>query len=194
MRIIKWNDFVRNILQNRFYAYFYILPSGTRRCTPNCGATMLLRRHWCRNLDAVNCILHWIVLTLSTLHTRNRSCITLLWLHHNHKMFISYHKNGFSQLSPIRWQIVYFNVFCSKNILTKLVGYQQPTCPMTRWNLWLEPFRFHVNCFHFLKSGPTLSGCIRMQMHWSPPLWGPRAMAVRPGCSFLPDNPCAKEL
>ena len=39
-------------------------------------------------------ILHWIVLTLSTLHTRNGSCITLLLLHHNHKMSISYHKNG----------------------------------------------------------------------------------------------------
>ena len=38
-------------------------------------------------------ILHWIVLTLSTLHTRNSSCITLLLLHHNHKMSISYHKN-----------------------------------------------------------------------------------------------------
>ena len=50
--------------------------------------------NWFRNLAAVNCILHWIVLTLSTLHTRNSSCITLFWLHHNHKMSISYHKNG----------------------------------------------------------------------------------------------------
>ena len=41
-----------------------------------------------------NCILHWIVLTLFTLHTRNSSCIALLWLHHNHKMSTSYHKNG----------------------------------------------------------------------------------------------------
>jgi len=47
---------------------------------------MLLRCNWCRNLAAVNCILHWITLTLSTLHTRNSSCITLFWLHHNHKM------------------------------------------------------------------------------------------------------------
>ena len=47
---------------------------------------MLLRCNWCRNLAAVNCILHWIVLTLSTLHTRNTSCITLSWLHHNHKI------------------------------------------------------------------------------------------------------------
>jgi len=40
-----------------------------------------LRCSWCGNLAAVNCILHWIVLTLSMLHTRSSSCITLLWLH-----------------------------------------------------------------------------------------------------------------
>jgi len=42
--------------------------------------------------------------------------------------------------------MVYFkkNLLCSKNSLTDVVGYQQPTC------LWsLEPFRVHVNCFHF---------------------------------------------
>jgi len=90
----KLNDFVGYILQNKFYAYCYILLSRTRRCTPICGAAMLLRCIECRNLAAVNCILHWIVLTLSTMHTRNSSCITLLWLHHNHKMSIRYHKNG----------------------------------------------------------------------------------------------------
>jgi len=47
------NDFVGNILQNKFYACGYILLSGTRQCTPICGADMLLRCNWCRNLDAV---------------------------------------------------------------------------------------------------------------------------------------------
>jgi len=47
------NDFVGNILQNKFYAYGYILLSRTRRCSPTCGAGMLLRCNWCRNLDAV---------------------------------------------------------------------------------------------------------------------------------------------
>jgi len=28
------------------------------------------------------------------LYTRNSGCITLLWLHHNHKMSLSYHKIG----------------------------------------------------------------------------------------------------
>jgi len=39
------NEFVGNILQNTFYACCYILLSGTRpkcRCTPICGAAMLL--------------------------------------------------------------------------------------------------------------------------------------------------------
>jgi len=52
-------------------------------------------------------ILHWIVLTLSTLHARNSSCIALLWLHHNHKMSISFHKNGLvsSHQTVGRWFI-----------------------------------------------------------------------------------------
>jgi len=33
-----------------------------------------------------------------------------------------------SQQPLIRWQMAHFYVFCCKNILTKLVGYQQPTC------------------------------------------------------------------
>jgi len=55
------NDFVGNILQNKFYACCYILLSGTpmhtylRRCY-----TTVLRCNWCRNLAAVNCTLHWI--------------------------------------------------------------------------------------------------------------------------------------
>jgi len=95
----KMNNFVGKILQNKYYDCCYTLLSGTRPkrgYTPICGTATLLRWNWCRNLAAVNCILHWIVLTLSTLHTRNSSCITLLWLHlhHNHKMSTSYHKSG----------------------------------------------------------------------------------------------------
>jgi len=47
--------------------------------------------------------------------------------------------------------MVYFYVLCNKNILTKLVGYQQPTCLCVQVDWWLEPFNFHVNCVHFLK-------------------------------------------
>ena len=49
----EMNDFVGNILQNKFNAYGYVLLSRTRRCTPICGAGMLLRCNWCRNIDAV---------------------------------------------------------------------------------------------------------------------------------------------
>jgi len=35
------NDFVGDILQNKFYAYCYILLSGTCRRIPICGAAML---------------------------------------------------------------------------------------------------------------------------------------------------------
>jgi len=44
------NDFVGNILQNTFYACGYIFLSRTRRCTPICGAAMLLRCNWCGSL------------------------------------------------------------------------------------------------------------------------------------------------
>jgi len=39
--------------------------------------------------------------------------------------------------------MAYFYVVCSKNILTKLVDYQQPTYFCIKMEL------FHVNCIHF---------------------------------------------
>jgi len=145
------NDFVGNILQNTFYAYRFILLSRTRRCTPICSAVVLLRCNLCRNLDAVNCILHWIVLTLSTLHTRNSSCITLLWLHHNHKMSIRYHKNGFASSYQTVRRLFIFMCFVIRIIWQNLLAINSLLVSMSRWNLWLEPFGFHVNCVHFLK-------------------------------------------
>jgi len=37
-------------------------------------------------------------------------------------------QNRISQQSPNHWKMVNFYVLCSKNILMKLVCYQQPTC------------------------------------------------------------------
>jgi len=54
---IKMNDFVGNLLQNKFYPCCYILLSDTRpkrRCTPFCGAAMVPRCHWCRNPGTTN--------------------------------------------------------------------------------------------------------------------------------------------
>jgi len=68
------------------------------------------------------------ILTTNGHYTCNSICMTLLWLHHNHKISIRYHKNvlGSSHQSVGRWRIFY--VLCKTNILTKLIGYQQPTC------------------------------------------------------------------
>jgi len=56
---IEIYDFVGNILQKKFDACCCMLPAGPHpkhQCTPICGAAMLLRCNWCRNLAAVNCI------------------------------------------------------------------------------------------------------------------------------------------
>ena len=94
-------------------------------------------------------ILHWIVFTLSTLHTRNGSCITLLCLHHHHKMSISYHKNGLVSTHQTvgRWFIF---VLCNKNILMKQAGDQQPTCLCVMTEFVIGTISLHVNCVHFL--------------------------------------------
>jgi len=142
-------DFVGNILQKKFYGCCYILLSSTRRCTPICGAAMLLRCYWCRNLVAVDCILHWIVLTLSTLHTGNSSCITLLWIHNNHKMSISCHKNELvsSHQTVGRWFI--FMCFVVRIFSCNQLAINSLLASVSRWNSWLKLFRFHVNCFIF---------------------------------------------
>jgi len=67
---VKTNDLVGNILQNKFCACCYTLLRGTSLKTightPICGAAMLL----CGQLvpKPYCCLLHWIVLTLPTLH------------------------------------------------------------------------------------------------------------------------------
>jgi len=57
------NDFVGNILQNKFYACCYILLSGIRALNADAhlsaGLLCYFRGNWCRNLSAVNCILLW---------------------------------------------------------------------------------------------------------------------------------------
>jgi len=69
---IKMNDFVGNIL----YIYIGFTPAATSwnqvdalHADAHLSTALLcyFRCNWCRNLAAVNCILPWIVLTLSTL-------------------------------------------------------------------------------------------------------------------------------
>jgi len=101
------------------------------------------------------------------LYTRNSisSCITLLWLHHNHKMPTSYHKIGLisRHQSVGRWLIFY--VFCIKNILTKLVGYHQPTCLCVKMEFVVgnisfscELYSLSWSCFHSCGIGTTAYG------------------------------------
>jgi len=87
----------------------------------------------------------------TTLHTRNSSCITLLWLHHNHKMSIRYHKNGLasSHQTVERWFI--FMRFVIRIFWQNSLAINSLLVSVSRWNSWLEPFRFHVNCVHFVK-------------------------------------------
>jgi len=57
---IEGNDFVENILQNKFYACCYILLSDAHL---SAGLLCYFSCHWCRNLAAVNYIVHWIILS-----------------------------------------------------------------------------------------------------------------------------------
>ena len=108
--IIKWTILLGICCKINFrptVTSFYQVHSPNADAHLSAALLCYVRCNWCRNLAAVNCTLHWIVLTLSTLHTRNSSCITLLWLHPNHKMSISYHKNGLvsSHQTVGRWFI-----------------------------------------------------------------------------------------
>jgi len=48
--------------------------------------------------------------------------------------------------------MAYFYVFCSKNILTKLVGYQQPTCLCVKMEFMVETISLNMRIvFTFVK-------------------------------------------
>jgi len=99
--ILKWMTLLGIFCKISFMpavtSYYQVHALNADAHIPICSAAMLLRCSRCRNHAAVNCILHWIVLSLSTLQMGVSSCITLLWLHHNHKMSTSYHKKRISQ-------------------------------------------------------------------------------------------------
>ena len=59
----EMNDFVGNILRNKFYAYGYNLLSRTRRYTPICAVGMLLDATGAETLMLLNCILQgWAII------------------------------------------------------------------------------------------------------------------------------------
>jgi len=106
------------------------------------------------------------------LYTRNSSCIALLWLHHNHKMSINYHKIGWvsRHQSVGRWLIFY--VFYGKNILTKLVGYRQPTCLCVEMkfvvgniSLSSELYSLSWSCFMWGRHNCVRKQCLVLHVH-----------------------------
>ena len=157
MRISKWTTFLAIFCKLSF------TPDVTSCCQvhplnadAHLSATLLcyFRCNWCRNLAAVNCILNLIVPTLFTLHMgitllKVRSCITLLWLHHNHK--ISTTKTGLVSSHQLvgRWFV--FMCFVEGIFWWKL-AINSLLVSVSRWNSLLGPFRFHVNCIHFRRA------------------------------------------
>ena len=71
--------------------------------------------------------------------------------------------------------MVYFYVLCSKNLLMKLVGYQQPTCLCVKMEFVVGTISLSCELFSFSK---VRAGLTPMQLYWVPRLWGPSAMAV----------------
>jgi len=80
-----------------------------------------------------------------------------------------------SQWSPNRWNMVHFYVLCSKNLLMKLVGYQQPTCLCVKMEFVVGTISLSCELFSFSKAR---AGLTPMQLHCAPRLWRPRAMVV----------------
>jgi len=76
----------------------------------------------------------------------------LHWLHHNHKISVGYHKNGLvsSHQSIGRWFI--FMCFVLKIFWWNQLAINSLVVSVSRWNSWLEQFRFHVNYIHFQRA------------------------------------------
>ena len=136
--IIKWRTFLGIFCNKSFtptVTSFYQVHADAHILI--CAATMLLMCHWCQNLAAVNCILHWCDVVKLT--------------------------KRISQSSPNRWKMVHFYVLCSKNILTKLVGYQQPTSLCVKMDFVVGTISLSCELFSLSKARTGLSrcGCIK---------------------------------
>jgi len=78
-------------------------------------------------------------------YTCDSSYITLLLLHH--KVFVCYHKNGLVIVTNLLADGYLKNLLCSKNSLTKIVGYQQPTCLCVRIAFVVGTISLSCSCF-----------------------------------------------
>jgi len=81
----------------------------------------------------------------------------------------------------IRFLLAYgLFVFCNKNILEKLVGYQQPTCLCVKMEFVVGTISLSCGLFSLSKARAGLKPMHPMQLHWAPPYSGaPRQMVIR---------------
>ena len=168
VRILKWT----NLLGIFFKMIFTPAVTSCYRvhalnADAHLPATLLcyFRCKWCRTLAAVNCTLHWIVLTLPTLQMGItliilRSCMVTAQSQNLHKLpqkrIVTSHQSLGRRFM--------FCVLCSKNSLMEPVGYQQCTFFCVKdgirgWNfasMWIV-FIF-VELFSFMWIDTTVYG------------------------------------
>ena len=74
--------------------------------------------------------------------------------------------------------MVHFYVLCSKNILTKLVGNQQPTCLCVKMEFVVGTISLSCELFSLYEARAGLKPMHPIQLHYAPRLWRPLAMVV----------------
>jgi len=67
----------------------------------------------------------------------------------NHKMSISYHKNGLVSSHLLLEDGLFFMWFVVRIFWRNQLTVNNLLVSVSRWDSWMEAFRFHVNCIHF---------------------------------------------
>jgi len=70
----------------------------------------------------------------------------------------------------------------------KLVGYQQPICLCAKMEFVVRTISLSCELFSLSKARAGLKPVHLMKLYWAPRHGG------QTGCSFLPDNPCDKQM
>ena len=97
-----------------------------------------------------------------------------------HKISISYHKNRYSVVTTPLADGLFFMCFVVRIFLWNQLVINNLHVSVSRWNSWLEQFRFHVNSNHFcravfvhvwltqlyMRNGVSFSMCITVEIAW----------------------------
>jgi len=134
---------------SKFYACYYIL--GTRQkhrythsylrwlcyftCDWSAGAETSLLLTAYRTMKSP-----YLIHAADGYYTFDSSCITLLLIHHNHKVFVSYHKKG---VSLICWQMVHLKktFFVVRIVWRKYLTINSLLASVSGWHSSIVPFR-----------------------------------------------------